>query len=227
MISILIPAFNESNRLAGTIHSLRAAKEFRTHSGEIVVVDDGSADDTAVVAAASGARVIRLSRNQGKGRALTIGLASLRGEIVLMVDADLQASAGQALKLITPILQGKADITVAVFPKEKAGGGFGLARKIAQLGIKYLTGAMVEAPLSGQRAAQKRVFESLLPFSEGFGLELGMSIDALRRGYRILEIPVDLAHCPPGKDWRGFWHRGRQFYHICQVLWAKRHVNKE
>jgi glycosyltransferase involved in cell wall biosynthesis len=227
MISVLIPAYNESNRLAETIHSLRATEENWEQIGEIVVVDDGSGDDTAVVAAASGARVIRLSRNQGNGRALTIGLASLRGEIVLLVDADLQGSAGQTLKLIEPILQGKADIAVAVFPKEKAGGGFGIARKTAQCGIKYLTGAMVEAPLSGQRAAQKQVLESILPFSEGFGLEIGMSIDALRRGYRVLEIPLDLAHCPPGKDWHGFWHRGRQFYHICRVLWAKRHVNKE
>lgn len=226
MISVLIPAYNESNRLAETIQSLLTTEENGEQIGEIVVVDDGSGDDTAVVAAASGARVIRLFRNQGKGRALTIGLASLQGEIVLMVDADLQASAGQTLKLIEPILQDQTDITVAVFPKDKAGRGFGLARKTAQCGIKYLTGAMVEAPLSGQRAAKRQVLESLLPFSDGFGLEIGMYIDALRRGYRVLEIPLDLAHCPPGKDLRGFWHRGRQFYHICRVLCAKMHDKK-
>ncbi len=236
-VSVLIPAYNESARLATTINSLWSMSESIGQSrgettdlsteklpgivGEIVVVDDGSTDQTARVAADAGAMVIRLAHNLGKGRALTAGLAVLRGEIVLLVDADLQASAGYALKLIEPIMHGQTDLAVAVFARGKAGKGLGLARRMAQFGIKHLTGVEVKAPLSGQRAAHKHVLESLLPFSDGFGIEVGMYIDALRQGYRVLEIPLALAHCPPGKDLAGFLHRGKQFYQICRTLKSK------
>lgn len=234
IVSVLIPAYNESARLEATINSLwsmgkvmgQALRETMGLSldkakglvGEIVVVDDGSTDETAKVAEKAGARVIRLAHNQGKGKALTVGLAGVCGQIVLLVDADLQASAGEALKLVLPVLQEQTDLAVAIFERHKAGKGFGIARKIAQLGIKHLTGVEVKAPISGQRAARKHVLESLLPFSDGFGIEVGMYIDALRQGYRVMEIPLALDHCPPGKDFSGFLHRGKQFYQICVTL---------
>ncbi|HHZ17300.1 MAG TPA: glycosyltransferase family 2 protein [Peptococcaceae bacterium] len=214
LVSVLIPAYNERARLPSTLQALWSTGKV----DEIIVVDDGSQDQTGVIAEAWGAKVIRFEHNQGKGRALSVGLAFTRGESVLLVDADLQESAAQTIRLLEPIRQGEADLAIAVFPRQEAGKGFGLARKTAQLGIKYLTGTVVHAPLSGQRAAKKEVFQNLLPFSGGFGIEVGMYIDALRKGYRIMEIPLLVSHCPPGRDWAGFLHRGKQFGQICLAL---------
>ncbi len=216
-VSVLIPAYNEEQRVGKTITSLWSTGKVQ----EIIVIDDGSTDYTGAVAAKYGARVIRLVQNQGKGKALTVGFSFQQGEFVLLVDADLQESAGETLKLLDPILKNQADLAVALFTPEKSGKGFGLARQTAQAGIKYLTGAMSKSPLSGQRAAKQKVWADLLPFSDGFGMEVGMYIDALQKGYRVMEIPLDLAHCPPGRNWAGFWHRGRQFYHICKTLMAR------
>lgn len=216
-VSVLIPAYNEEQRVGRTITSLWSTGKVQ----EIIVIDDGSTDDTGVVAAKYGARVIHLRQNHGKGKALTVGFSFPQGEFVLLVDADLQESAGETLKLLDPLRTNQADLAIALFAREKSGKGFGLARQTAQAGIKYLTGAISKAPLSGQRAAKQKVWVDLLPFSDGYGMEVGMYLDALQKGYRVMEIPLDLAHCPPGRNWAGFWHRGKQFYHICRTLAAK------
>lgn len=216
-VSILIPAYNEAERIGTTLYSLRRAG----FNGEITVVDDGSTDDTANIAFRCGATVIRLPRNRGKGGAIAAAHGHIKSEIILLLDADLQASADRALVLAEPVLAGQADMTIAVLPKAKSGGGFGLVRRSASLGIRLLTGRRVRAPLSGQRCLKRPVLESLLPFAPGFGLEAGMTVDALKAGWRILEVEINLYHAPPGRDFRGFLHRGRQFLDIMRTLFQR------
>lgn len=213
-VTVVIPAYNESAHIPATLGALRTCKQI----SEILLVDDGSQDDTARLAREGGARVLMLPQNTGKGGAITAAFPEVRGDVVLLLDADLEETAPQALALVDPIIAGEADLTIASFTSRNSGQGFGAAKKFARLGIRLLTGRTLLSPLSGQRCMKKKVLGELLPLAPRFGVEVGMTIDALRRGYRVLEIDTGLTHCPPGRNWQGFVHRGKQFYDICTAM---------
>lgn len=212
-VGVIIPAYNEADRIGQTIRSLKSIPEI----GEIVVVDDGSTDETASKALREGVRVVWHQQNYGKGQALKSGIQSVQSEVVVFADADLGEHATAIRKLIEPILSGQADMTVAVFPPAEGKQGFGLVKGLAKWGIRRLTGVSPQAPLSGQRAVRKRVIQTL-SLADGYGVEVGMTIDALFAGYRVLEIPVSMRNREYGRTLRGFLHRGRQFLHIARVL---------
>ena len=227
-LSVVIPAYNESRHIGVTLSALQAGFSRNLYGIKgmcqvwgIVVVDDGSEDDTALLAEKAGAIVIRLAKNRGKGGALTAAVPFLQGDVILLLDADLAERAPVAFVLVEPVVTGKADLTIAGFLPGRGGGGFGIARKTADWGIKLLTGRRIRSPLSGQRCLKKEALLSLLPLSARFGMEVGMTIDALKKGYRVLEVETRLRHSPPGRDLRGFLHRGRQFYDICVTLGSK------
>ena len=214
-VAALIPAFNEADRIADTVRAVRRIDGI----SEIVVIDDGSTDSTSEQAREAGAeRVITLPENSGKGAALAAGLKATDAEIVIMLDADLGSSASPASALLAPVLEDRADMTIAVFPRVGKSGGFGFAVGLAAWGIRKFTGKTMEAPLSGQRALRRVIIDRMKGFDPGFGVETGLTIDALRMGYRVEEIPVDLTHRHTGKNLRGFLHRGRQFVDIARAL---------
>ncbi|WP_027356031.1 glycosyltransferase family 2 protein [Desulfofundulus thermocisternus] len=217
-VSVLIPAYNEAGRIGDTLEAVLSIPEV----AEVVVVDDGSTDATAEIARACGARVISLERNRGKGEALNRGVPLCTRDVILLIDADLGASAVQARKLLLPILEDEADMTVACFPAARRRGGFGLVKGLARAGIRWYTGLVMDAPLSGQRALKREVLQHLLPFASGFGVEVGMTIKAARLGFRVREIPVVMTHRETGRDLKGFIHRGKQFWHVARVLWQAR-----
>ncbi|MGB9803308.1 glycosyltransferase family 2 protein [Desulfofundulus sp.] len=217
-VSVLVPAYNEADHIKDTVQAVLSIPEV----AEVVVVDDGSTDATAELARASGARVIRLPHNLGKGGALTRGAAFCSCDVVLLVDADLGTSAVEARNLLFPVLDGEADMTVARFPAPKRRGGFGLVKGLARAGIRWYTGLVMESPLSGQRAMTQKVLQHLVPFASGFGVEVGMTIKAARLGFRVQEVPVAMTHRETGRDFKGFLHRGKQFWHVARVLWQAR-----
>lgn len=223
VISALIPARNEADRVGATVRAVRAAlAALPAPDSEVIVVDDGSTDATAQLAGAAGARVVRRERNSGKGAALNAGLRECRGEIILTIDADLGESASEAGKLAAPVLAGQADMTVAVLPAAGKSGGFGTVVRLARWGIRRATGQEVAAPLSGQRAIRREVLDALGGFEEGFGVETGLTLDALRRGYRVVDVPAAIEHRALGRTARGFAHRAKQLLHVARVLWRKR-----
>lgn len=213
-VDIIIPAFNEADRIAATV---RAASGIGAR--RVIVVDDGSRDDTALRAAAEGAEVIRLPRNQGKGAALTAGLAASSGDILVLLDADTGASAREASRLIEPLAAGQADVAIAHFPPVGGGGGFGLVKGLARFGIRRLSGLDVQSPLSGQRALRREVWRHLGGIAAGFGAEVAMTITVARAGFRVVEVPVTMTHRELGRSWRGFVHRGVEFWHVGRALW--------
>lgn len=216
-VTVLIPAYNEEHRIGKTLEALKYQPSF----SEVIVVDDGSADRTALIAGKHGAKVIRLLNNRGKGGAIAAAVNQIKSQVVLLIDADLQDTAGKALALVEPVINGEADITIARFKPKQSGKGFGLAKSTAAWGIWLLTGEKLQAPLSGQRCLKKEVLGKLLPLAPRFGLEVGMTIDAIKQGYRLLEIDTDLSHSPPGRDIKGFLHRGRQFRDILSTLCSR------
>jgi hypothetical protein len=230
MVSIIIPAFREADRIGATIAAVRCAAARLDEVVEVIVVDDGSDDGTGERAVANSdglLRVVRLERNRGKGAALARGLVEARGEILVTLDADLGETAAEFPCLLAPVRAGEADMTIAMFPDARrhtpggSRGGFGLALRTARWGVARLTGRVLQAPLSGQRAFAARHLPLLTPLEPGFGLEVGLDIDALRAGLRLLEVPTTMAHAATGRDWAGFRHRGRQLLHILRALWRR------
>lgn len=214
-VSVLIPAFNEETKIAETI---RAAQRI-PGVDRIIVVDDGSTDQTALRAEQGGAVVIKAKKNRGKGGALNLGLPAVTGEYLLLLDADLGASAFDGKKLIEALRKGQADLLIGRFPARKRKSGLGLVLLFARWIIKQITGLTFSAPLSGQRALNRKALEALGGrFAEGFGVEVAMIIDLARKGLVIKEIPVTMTHRQTTKNLSGFFHRGRQFLDVCTVV---------
>ncbi|MCK8826611.1 glycosyltransferase family 2 protein [Natroniella acetigena] len=215
LISILIPAYNEADRIADTILAVQSLTEFDL---EIIVINDGSSDQTAEVVKPLGVRLIDLEVNQGKGAALNQGLKKATGKIIALLDADLGETAREVEKLLLPVFQQEADLTIAQFPAAKKKGGFGLVKGLARLGLKYLAGFEATEPLSGQRVLTRELIDYLTGFRAGFGVEVAMTIEAIRGGFKVKEIPVRMEHRETGRDLAGFKHRGQQFKDVLAVL---------
>ena len=214
-VAVLIPAYNEEDVIGETVKAVLSMPGI----AEVVVIDDGSDDRTPFVAHDAGARVIQLENNSGKGAALNRGVAETQADIYLMIDADLGTSAEETHRLIEPLAAGQADMSIAVMRAPSGHkGGFGLVRILARWGIRKYGGVVVTAPLSGQRAIRRQVVEDIGGFEERFGVETALTIDALRKGYKIVEVPLPLTHRATGRDWRGFVHRARQFWDVWEAI---------
>jgi glycosyltransferase involved in cell wall biosynthesis len=227
-IAVVIPAKDEAERIASTVRAVREIPGVR----HVVVVDDGSVDATGPRAVQAGATVVRHVRNLGKGAALQTGAArvarldteaGLPPSLLLFVDADLGASAAATQVLTVPVLDGDADMTIAVLPPQRtAGGGRGLVVNLARTGIRRATGWTATQPLSGMRCLTREAFEAARPLAPGWGVETGLTIDLLSAGYRVLEVPCELHHRVTGRDLRAQLHRGRQYRDVARALVARR-----
>ncbi len=217
-VSVIIPAYNEESHIAKTLKSLKEINEVT----EIIVVDDGSKDNTSILARENGAIVITLPHNEGKGGAMSAGLKVAKEEIIAFLDADLGSSAGEVKKLINALYDKNADLVIADWSenKNKKGGGFGLALGLARWGIKHLTGFNAMSPLSGQRVIKKKYLNQ--HFERGFGVEVGMTVDSLRKGAKVIEVPVNMNHRETSRDLKGFSHRGKQFYSVGKFIIKKK-----
>lgn len=214
VVSILIPAFNEEQRIGNTLKPLLDSKQI----DEIIVIDDGSSDHTAKKAREYEVVVSRLEKNMGKGWALQHGIKQAKGNIIAFLDADVEQTSKEVEKLIQPVLDDHCDVTIAKFPVAKKKGGFGLVKKLAQKGVYFYTRKTITSSLSGQRVFKKEVLENIVLPTGGYGVEVDMTINILKKGYRIQEIPVLMKHAETGRDFQGFKHRGKQFLHISSVL---------
>jgi glycosyltransferase involved in cell wall biosynthesis len=228
-IYVIVTAFNEAGRIGATLAAL--AEAFA--GAPVFLADDGSTDATPEMALVAGARVLRSERMIGKGDAATPAARaalrqarvdagdSERHAIFVLCDADLGESASQLGALAGVIRRGEADMAVAAFAR-RAGGGVGLARAFARWAIRRRCGLETTAPISGQRALGGRVLEDVLPFAHGFGMEVGMTIDAVRAGHRVVEIELDLTHRSTHRNISGFAHRARQLEEFVRVYMARR-----
>ncbi len=197
-VTVLVAARDEAGRIAETVAALRA----QFPGCEVIVADDGSRDGTAEAAEEAGAVVLRL-RRRGKGQALSAAERAAPPGPLLLCDADLRGD-------LRPLAAAAdAGIAVARF-EERQGGGFGLAKRIARALILLRTGHGPDEPLSGQRALSPRARAAVFPLAPGFGCETRMTIDALRAGLPLVEVPLPLAHRATERDAAGFLHRGRQ-----------------
>lgn len=218
----LIAAFNEADRVFDTV----IATSLVPGVAGVIVANDGSTDKTADEAARAGALVVSNQRNLGKGTALELAATTLQqvqpfGALdgVLLLDADLGQSASAAEDLLLPLKEDTVDLVVGILPSPAQKSGFGLATGLARDGIQQFgKGFESKAPLSGQRALTLDCLGKVRPFAQGYAMEVAMTICALRKNQRVVEVPVSMTHRYFGRNLKGFMHRGRQFYQIYQLL---------
>ena len=227
-VAVVIPARDEADRIQATVTAALGLPG----AGLVVVVDDGSRDDTASQAELAGAAVMRHARNRGKGAAMETGAEAVRlldqrnspgkARHLLFLDADLGQTAGQAGPLIEPVLAGTADMTIAVFTAIVKLGGHGMVVGLSGAGIRRATGWQPRQPLNGQRCLTRAAFEAARPLARGFGVETALTIDLLRKGMRVTEVEVDMAHRATGTDLRAQLHRAGQLADVARALAARR-----
>jgi glycosyltransferase involved in cell wall biosynthesis len=221
-LAAIVAARNEADRVGETVAALREAFP----GAAIWVADDASNDGTAEVGMAAGAQVVSRGRPHGKGGNITAAAEAALSTgpvpgLVLLCDGDLGRSAGRLRPLVEAVERGECDLAVAAFSR-RVGGGFGLALGFARWAIRRLCGAETEASISGQRAMRVEVLRTALPFATGFGMEIGMTVDAVRAGYRLREYELDLEHRASGRSVAGFRHRGRQLLDFLLVYRSRR-----
>jgi glycosyltransferase involved in cell wall biosynthesis len=219
---VIVAARNEADRIGETLAALRGALP----GAALWVADDASSDGTAEVAMAAGAQVV--SRRSPHGKGANVGAAAeavLSSEpvprLVLLCDGDLGASAAALAALVDAVGRGECDLAVAAFSR-RVGGGFGLALGFARWAIRRRCGLETRTPISGQRAMRVEVLRAALPFARGYGMEVGMTIDAVRAGYRLREYELDLSHRATGRSLAGFTHRARQLADFARAYLARR-----
>jgi len=208
-LSIVIPAYNEAVRLGNTLSAVVSYLREHWPDGEIIVVDDGSADNTAGIAReifnGSGklrTSVISYKSNLGKGRAVRLGLLAARGDVALFSDADLSTPITEAPKLVEPILSGQFDVTFGSraldreligvhqpWRREQGGRFFNLVVRLA-------TGLPFWDTQCGFKAFRMSVFRPLVEAAtiDRFGFDVELLYLAHRAGLKMKEIPVRWDH---------------------------------
>jgi glycosyltransferase involved in cell wall biosynthesis len=220
-IAVIVAARDEADRVGETLGALCSVMP----GAALWVADDASTDGTAEAAMAAGAQVVSRGRPHGKGGNVGAGAeAALSAdpalELVLLCDGDLGASAAGLAALVEAVEGGECDLAVAAFSR-RVGGGFGFALGFARWAIRRRCGLVTEAPISGQRAMRVEVLRAALPFARGYGMEVGMTIDAVRAGYRVREYELDLSHRATGRSLAGFLHRGRQLVDFARAYLSR------
>lgn len=221
-VAVVIPAKDEAERIAATVRSARAIP----HVDLVLVVDDGSTDDTQDRARQAGAVVIRHAHNRGKAAAMETGSAVVAmrdaeddpSRLLLFIDADLGDTAVNAAPLVEPVWEGKTDMSIALLPPQQGAGGRGIVVGLARRGIHRLTGWVAMQPLSGMRCLTREAFEAALPLARGWGVETGLTIDLLSQGFRVLEVPCALRHRASTNNLRGQMHRAGQYRDVWLAL---------
>ena len=217
-VAVIIPAYNEAERITATVQAALAIAGVE----RVVVVDDGSTDDTAKIAKRAGAEVISKPHKRGKGAAMGSGVAYLRKSaqpgadyLLLFVDGDLGASASACEVLIEPVASGRCSMSIAVPPAFKGAGGHGFVLGTARKAISEATGWEPQAPLSGQRCMNSFVFEACKnQLSRGWGVETWLSVKALEAGFTVLEVPCSITHRVSVNNLAGRLHRLEQFRQV-------------
>lgn len=201
----VIPAYNEVMTVGLVVEAARLVPEL----DEVIVVCDGCSDGTAQVARASGAKVIELRQNVGKGAAMITGAASTFAEVILFIDADLIGLRPQHLTdLVRPVLRNEADMTIGLFSKGR------FATDLAQVIAPYL---------SGQRAIKRELLSLLgnMDFTR-YGVEMAITTFARQHGWRIKEVELpDLTHIMKEEKLglvKGVGARMRMYWEIAKCL---------
>jgi glycosyltransferase involved in cell wall biosynthesis len=240
-LSVVVPAYNEAARIPSTLRQVVAYLERRGDPYELLIVDDGSTDETAQVVEeicreAPCARLLRHPRNLGKGFAVRNGMLEARGEYLLFTDADLSSPITEADRLLEPLESGY-DVVFGsralkpewVFPRQPwlrqtAGKTFNLF-------VRSLTGLPFHDTQCGFKAFRREAARAIFARQTipGFGFDVEILYIARRLGYRVLEVPVHWADDTRTKV-RPFRDGSRMFGDLLRIRrndWAGKYRSQE
>jgi glycosyltransferase involved in cell wall biosynthesis len=192
-VSVVIPAYNERKSIGHVIEETVSVMDSLRVPYEIIVVDDGSTDGTAQIAATYKATVLTNERNRGKGYAIRRGFQQAQGDVVVTLDADGEHSPKEIPKLINPLSNG----TDIVGGSRFIGNGTYTTTKLNRVGnfifnmaIATLTGKRVTDSQTGFRAIKKEIIDKLNLASSGFEIETEITVKGLKNGYTFEERPI-------------------------------------
>ncbi|MGH9225878.1 MAG: glycosyltransferase family 2 protein [Acidimicrobiales bacterium] len=217
-LSVIVPVFNERNTVAEIVRRMR--KVTIPLDLEIVMVNDASWDGTGDILKAledSTVRVVHHSVNNGKGAAIRTGLEYVRGDLVLIQDADLEYDPDDWPKLLNPVLKGKAQVVYGSrFTGERRNMLF--THWVGNRFLSLMTNLLYNTTLSDMETCYKlfdrRVLDGITIDSDRFDFEPEVTAKVLRRGYRIYEVPISYA----GRE----YHEGKKITWIdgFRALWV-------
>ena len=194
LISVIIPVFNEELTISNVIERVKLVLQKIGFKHEIIVVDDFSADKSVELSTKQGVKVYSLKKHMGKGYALRAGFAKAKGEIITTIDSDGSHRPEELPLLLTPILQGKADLVIGsryLSQKPVA------AKKLNAIGvrlfnllIKVFTRVEVSDSQSGYRVMEASVLRNMRLNSSGYEIESEMLVKTARQRVRVKEVPI-------------------------------------
>lgn len=210
-LSIVIPCYNEAARIGRTLEAVNAFLRTQSQPAELVIVDDGSGDDTPQLVSRFAAqaqcpvRLLAQSVNRGKGHAVRTGVLAAQGEFILVTDADLPTPIEQVALLLGPLQQEKADAAIGSrnlpgsqverpFVRTLLSRGFNLCVRLA--GIRGLRDTQCPFKLFPRRVAR-----AVFPWQrlEGWGFDVEIIRICQLRGFRVVEVPVSWVYATGSK----------------------------
>lgn len=200
-IAVLIPCYNEAVTIAKVVDDFHHELPEAT----VYVYDNNSTDDTAEIARAHGA-VVRREPRQGKGNVVRQMFRDVEADCYLMVDGDDTYPAEAARGLCQPILEGEADMTVGdrlsngSYAEENKRAFHGFGNDLVRFMIKAIYGYGFEDVMTGYRAFSRTFVKTFPVLSDGFQIETELSIHAVDRRWRILDVPIEYRDRPEGSE---------------------------
>ena len=198
-IAVIVPCLNEALTVQKVVRDFQTALPGST----VYVVDNASTDGTADLAAAAGAVVIR-EGHRGKGHAVRTAFRAVDADAYLMVDGDDTYPAESARDLLTPVLEGRADMTVGSRMMPGSRSDFPMINRLGNIlyarFLGSLLGARLTDVLSGYRGMSREFVKQVPIVTHEFEIEVELTVKAIERGYRLEELPISLRSRPPGSS---------------------------
>ena len=210
-VSLVIPAYNEAAHMVHLLNSIPS------HVHEVIVVDDGSSDETAAIVTDNGAILVQHPTNMGKGIAMVSGIKRASGDIVVFMDADLQHHPEDIEQLLEPLFNESADLCIGVrtlgsrkeMPPQRRFTNF-----LGNLVVYLRTGAWISDTQSGFRAVKKKYLDKMIFRSRRYEIEIEMLIWAHKLGMRIQEVPILVKYAGEKSHWKV-----RNLFRVFKILY--------
>lgn len=203
-LSVIIPVFNEEPTIGDVIQRVRIVMNKLRFKYEIIVADDCSTDDSVGISKGLGVRVYSLRRHMGKGYALRMGFSKAKGEIIATIDSDGSHNPEELPTLLLPILRNQADLVIGSrFSRQKPVSSRALnviGGRIFDFLIRLFTQVDVYDSQSGYRVLKSQILNSLRLESREYEIESEMLVKAVRKGFRVMEVPISFELRTYGKS---------------------------
>ncbi len=221
--AVLIVAHNQARRIAATVRAARAIPGVDL----ILVIDDGSLDNTQDLARKAGAVVVRQSRRRGRSASMETGAAVIAmrdaegavARAILLLEPGIGAGATGAAPIVAAVLENVADMAIAL--ADDTSRTPGASASAARKAIASLSGWSPIQPLSKVRCLTREALEAAFPLSRGAGLETALTLDVIQAGLTVTEVPCELRHRPSRQAGKPLTRAG-QYRDVMMAISARR-----